>query len=104
MYIPDQATGKPIPKRDVSKYDPDIVLISYWWEDLFWSLTLQAPIDNFVPFTFFSAMNRSTKTKPHFLISLMPSIYFVIKDNKAGINGETLDWKQICELYKSRDE
>jgi hypothetical protein len=101
MYFPDQLTGNPTPKRDASKYDPDIVVISYWWDELFWSLKLQAPIGYFMSFKFFNTHRTDPGEKPYFIISLMSSIRHLIKDNKAGPNGECLTLEEIQELYKA---
>ena len=102
MFWPDQHTGRQVKKRDVERYDPDIIIFWDMFSKGLWSLSLKAPICDFVDWTtplpidppigkiFFEVMNWS-------------SFRMLIENNTAGPDGECLDIYEIRRLYASKD-
>ena len=83
-----------------------LVLFEYAKGDfyLLWSLDLGAPVGNFM------TQSESNEFIIELGISLDPfnvsgwsqptNILKIIAGNKAGVNGETITWNEILELYK----
>ena len=95
-------------KADV--YDPRYLYIRNSVQErvICWDLELMAPISNFgdqilqfedhvMPFA-----QEFSKIKPHNILYLVENAAFrqyILRCNRAGLNGECLDWEEIKKLY-----
>jgi hypothetical protein len=88
------------PASDGVNQNFTILMIERFGSGLLWSFELQAPISQIMSGTDIRAAIEgdidfwmlTEWNQPH-------NIEAIIKDNRAGINGESLSWEEIRELY-----